>query len=166
MSKIFHRLFHIDSIISILLIALAVWVYWYAGFLITEKTKPISAHTFPRALAILLACSSILLLMITYTQQIEQSSDVSHRISGISPNLFVILMLITLVIYTVLLPVTGFIITSLFVFVLWLWMLGVRHYGVLIGFSVGVVAIVHILFQSILNVPLPIMDLYFYLRTY
>lgn len=149
------RFYRTDVIISIVLIALAAWVYWYAGFLITENSKPISAHTFPRALAVMLGSSSLLLLLLSFSQHVETPSVSSHRISGLSPNLFVILMLITLVVYTVLLPISGYIITSLIMIVLWLWLLGKRHIGELIGFSVGVVMFVYVLFQSILNVPLP-----------
>lgn len=155
MSIIPKRLHYDDIIISILLIVLSVWVYWYAGFLIHENTKPISAHTFPRALAVMLGGISVVILLQSLWQSRETSADTSHRIAGLSPNLFVIVMLITLGVYTAALPYTGYIYTSLFMFALWLWLLGIRHIGMLIGFTVGVVGGVYFLFQSILNVPLP-----------
>lgn len=153
--SILKRICQIDVIISFLLIALAAWVYWYAGFLITENSQPISSHTFPRTLAILLACCSLVLLTVSFTQPDEQSSGSSHKISGLSPNLFVILILITLIIYAVLLPITGFIIASLLIFAFWLWLLGIRYYGILAGYTIGVITFVYVLFQTILNVPLP-----------
>lgn len=155
MQKTLQRINYIDPIISILLIGLSVWVYWYAGFLIHENTKPISAHTFPRALAVMLAGISVVILLQSLWQQNEQPVNTTHRIAGLSPNLFVIVILITLCVYTAALPYTGYIYTSLFMFALWLWLLGIRHIGVLIGFTVGVVMAVYFMFQTILNVPLP-----------
>ena len=154
-SSMISRLSRADSIIVLFLTGLSVWVYWYAGFLIHENTKPIAAHTFPRALAVLLAGISVVILLQSLWKPDKTPANTNHRIAGLSPNLFVIVILITLCVYTAVLPYTGYIFTGLFMFALWLWLLGIRHVGVLIGFTVGVVMVVYFLFQTILNVPLP-----------
>ncbi|MGH2399651.1 MAG: tripartite tricarboxylate transporter TctB family protein [bacterium] len=126
-------------------------VYFQLSFAITRgfASDRLGPAFFPRLLALTLA----VLAMVLIVRAVSGRSDPS-RPPAIRVGVFLGLLGL-LVLYALLLPHLGFVLTTPVLVAGAIWLLGLRQWGSLAGTAVGVTAVLYLVFARTLHVLLP-----------
>ncbi|WP_408011268.1 tripartite tricarboxylate transporter TctB family protein [Pseudalkalibacillus sp. A8] len=133
-----------DLILSVFLLILSVFVY------AKSLKMPTNAGEFPILLSIVLGILSILLLFSSFKKKKQDAGSIKYT------NIqYIFLGIIAMLIYSVILSYLGYLLSTLFLFLSILFLIGYRKktFGVLIG--VIIVVAIFAIFKIALNVPLP-----------
>lgn len=138
-----------NRIIGILLIIFSIYVWFAANAFPPSNSIGPGADFFPKITALILGILSVLLVFKKegtvgniFTLQRE---NIPNFIGGF----------ISLILYVIIIPTVGFLVSTILVTFVWMLLMGIRKWVVLISvsilFSAGIVA----LFEYLMNVPIP-----------
>jgi ABC-type Fe3+-siderophore transport system permease subunit len=150
-----------DIIAGISLFAFSGVLYIGAGFMPTrsEGSKILNTGFYPRMLAIILAILSVILVIETiqkYKKEGDKESEVFWKNS--KSFFFFATTLVLLTLFPFVMKVLGFALTSFLFIAIMVWLLSEknnRHPLKIVLVSVGIAAIVYVVFKIILAIPFP-----------
>ncbi len=138
-----------NRIIGIGLIIFSIYVWLAANAFPSQNTIGPGAEFFPKLTAVILAILSVFLLF--KKENSEQSVFTLQR-----KNVpYFIGSFISLIIYVILIPTLGFVISTILLTFIWMWLMGIRKWIALIITSILVAICVSAIFEFLLNVPIP-----------
>ncbi|WP_428909965.1 tripartite tricarboxylate transporter TctB family protein [Niallia sp. Krafla_26] len=138
-----------NRIIGIVLTLFSIFIWISADAFQTSNTIGPGADFFPKATALILGILSVLLVFkkeeTTGNIFTLHRKNIPHFIGGF----------ISLIIYVILIPTIGFLISTILITLVWMLLMGIRKWAVLISVSILVSAGVVLLFEYLMNVPIP-----------
>lgn len=147
-----------DIIAGIVFFAFAGLLYIAAGFMPTRTGGIPALNTgfYPRILAILLAVLSV--LMVIEALRTQNTTKVQSWWNTKTAFLMFLVTLVMLVLYVFVMKIFGFATASLLFITALMWMLTDkqgRKPFLILGVSVGITALIYIIFKMILSIPFP-----------
>lgn len=141
---------HTEKIAALLLVVFAVAVFIETADYRTGPSADPGAAFFPRMIAALLALLGVFQFVQTYrtgeTRTFEVEIPVAKRVFG---------AILAPILYLLVLPVVGFLVSTIVFLVGFMYYAGARSPGRMIGSSVGITLLLFYIFGSIFYVPLP-----------
>lgn len=140
-----------NYLLSILMIILASFVYYYAGRFVGLGGSDLGPSFFPRMVSIFIYILSVLLIIVTLTTHKVDKQSLFNK----NGFLRVLSGAILILFYFILIKGIGFIFSTIVFLVVFMKLLGIRIWIKSILISITTTLIVYYLFQDILKVRLP-----------
>lgn len=141
---------HTEKIAALLLVIFAIVVFIETADYRTGPSADPGAAFFPRMIATLLALMGVFQLVQTYrtgeTRTFEVELPVAKRVLG---------AVLAPILYLLVLPVAGFLVSTVAFLVGFMYYAGARSPGKMTGSAVGITLLLFYIFGSIFHVPLP-----------
>ena len=138
-----------NRIIGILLLLFSIYVWLTANAFPPSNSIGPEADFFPKITATILGILSVLLVFKKEETAggifTLQRGSILHFIGGF----------ISLIIYVILIPTIGFFISTVLVTLVWMLLMGIRKWVILISVSILLSVAVVLLFEYVMNVPIP-----------
>ncbi|MCG7345525.1 tripartite tricarboxylate transporter TctB family protein [Sporosarcina sp. ACRSL] len=138
-----------NRIIGIGLLLFSIYVWLTANAFPPSNSIGPGADFFPKVTATILGILSVLLVF----KKEENAGDIFTLQRGSIPHF--IGGFISLIIYVILVPIIGFFISTVLVSLFWMLLMGIRRWVVLVSVSILLSVVVVILFEYVMNVPIP-----------
>lgn len=140
-----------NYLLSILMIILASFVYYYAGRFVGQGGNDLGPSFFPRMVSIFIYILSVLLIIVTLTTHKVDKQILFNK----NRFLRVLSGVILILFYFFLIKGIGFIFSTIVFLVAFMKLLGIRIWIKSVLISITTTLIVYYLFQDILKVRLP-----------
>lgn len=138
-----------NRIIGIGLLLFSIYVWLTANAFPPSNSIGPGADFFPKITATILGILSVLLVF----KKEENAGDIFTLQRGSIPKF--IGGFISLIIYVILVPTIGFFISTVLVSFVWMLLMGIRKWVVLVSVSILLSVVVVLLFEYVMNVPIP-----------
>jgi len=139
-----------DRVAGYVLLAIGIITAWSSTSLSMGKASRPGPGFLPFGLALILIILSIALIAKSWKKE-EQSVPFWPERGWLRPLLGVGIFLL----YAALLPPLGFILTTFFFLICWMWVIERIRWVTILPISIGVTAVLYLIFSYLLEVPLP-----------
>ncbi len=139
-----------DRVTGYILLAIGVVTAWSSTTLSMGKASRPGPGFFPFSLALMLIAFSIVLIAKSWQRE-EQPLPFWPSRGWVRPLLGAGIFLL----YALFLPPLGFILTTFFFLICWMWVIERIRWATILPISIGVTSVLYLIFSYFLEVPLP-----------